>query len=72
MTGKLGCTLQQVIGNVITRIDPVVTMNPLVDAGRYAGEQKVETLDNQLGQVIYVEPVSNFQYFDYVTVIEVN
>ena len=27
---------------------------------------------DRLGQVIYVEPVSNFQYFDYVTVIEVN
>ena len=39
MTGKLGCTLQQVIGNVIARIDPIVTMNPLVDAGRYTGEQ---------------------------------
>lgn len=42
-------------------------------SGLFVGTvKKVETLDNQLGQVIYVEPVSNFQYFDYVTVIEVN
>lgn len=42
-------------------------------SGMFVGTvKKVETLDNQLGQVIYVEPVSNFQYFDYVTVIEVN
>ena len=42
-------------------------------SGLFVGTvKKVETLENQLGQVIYVEPVSNFQYFDYVTVIEVN
>ena len=42
-------------------------------SGLFVGTvKKGETLDNQLGQVIYVEPVSNFQYFDYVTVIEVN
>ena len=33
--------------------------------------KKVESLENQLGQVVYVEPISNFQYFDYVTVIGV-
>lgn len=39
-------------------------------SGLYVGTvKKVETLENQLGQVIYVEPVSDFQYFDYVTVI---
>ena len=42
-------------------------------SGLFVGTvKKVETLDNQLGQVIYVEPLSNFQYFDYVSVIEVN
>lgn len=41
-------------------------------SGLFVGTvKKVESLENQLGQVIYVEPVSNFQYFDYVTVIEV-
>ncbi len=41
-------------------------------SGLFVGTvKKIESLENQLGQVIYVEPVSNFQYFDYVTVIEV-
>ncbi len=42
-------------------------------SGLFVGTvKKVESLENQLGQVIYVEPLSNFQYFDYVSVIEVN
>ncbi len=42
-------------------------------SGLFVGTvKKVESLENQLGQVIYVEPVSNFQYFDYVSVIEVS
>ncbi len=41
-------------------------------SGLFVGTvKKTESLENQLGQVIYVEPVSNFQYFDYVTVIGV-